>query len=701
MSAVVAHCKVGQALVLAPCLRRVLVKGLSDGLNPILEIPYARNPLVREKNLAERKRKAEKLILFVALVALALQTRASALEQAPAERITQFFGFLVDRRVKEAAELAIFSDEQGRAQFIQQWSEEAPALAGFKIQSWEIEARKGSAEVVLQYHKADLNRTLNVGLTILGGVWRIVPQESFKLNPPNPTQPRLEDKLEELVDVASTRTENRIELSVTNRASFSVLFRFDVDLHPSLRVNVPLPLVGILPPAKEPIPLCNLEIVRNASFRYSWRYSVRRADDNGEAGKPGLLAPLPQVPAADESRFFVGGKYAYGLPYPAGEAYLIWQGPGGAYSHSEPASRYAVDFSMPLGSEVAAAREGVVIGLVQKNPDNPSAEPAPPSLANEVAILHADGTISVYAHLTTNGAKVRFGQTVRRGQVIGLSGNSGYSRGPHLHFAVLGYGGGTSPGVEVARASERNVGGQGSTSEADWENKCLSVPFEFLLEDGTTILPREGIILIAGEGGTATISERETRPWRIIHRYYDEYDTEIRYFAKTIDFLASNKTRDLLGIELSFSELDNVVSIEALPRRSTLLADGAFHPILTLRVATPGEKCSFSYFFRRVEAPGMEHVPLRVERDAAEGYVVEVRYFSDRIEFYAENKRTHPLSGSLDFRSLANLSPKEKMPKAILLPAGNVLQYLATLRIVEPAKGYSFQYVIGPSEPEN
>ena len=56
--------------------------------------------------------------------------------------------------------------------------------------------------------------------------------------------------------------------------------------------------------------------------------------------------------------------------------------------------------------------------------------------ANFIRILHDDGSMALYAHLAADGVLVRQGQQVQAGQRIGLSGNTGYSTAPHLHFAV-------------------------------------------------------------------------------------------------------------------------------------------------------------------------------------------------------------------------------------------------------------------------
>ena len=90
---------------------------------------------------------------------------------------------------------------------------------------------------------------------------------------------------------------------------------------------------------------------------------------------------------------------------------------------------------MPVGSAVHAAREGVVINVAHRFFRGGTTQEVRDE-ANFVQILHDDGTTAVYAHLQPNGLRVRSGQRVQAGQPIGLSGNTGYSTAPHLHFVV-------------------------------------------------------------------------------------------------------------------------------------------------------------------------------------------------------------------------------------------------------------------------
>lgn len=126
----------------------------------------------------------------------------------------------------------------------------------------------------------------------------------------------------------------------------------------------------------------------------------------------------------------------YRVPFGVGSTYLITQAYPSRLTHTTPDSEYAVDIALPDGTPVYAARDGVVINARH---DSFRGAPTPVMLdqANVVEILHDDGTIAIYAHLHWDSIRVRIGDHVQRGQFIADSGSTGFSTGPHLHFAVI------------------------------------------------------------------------------------------------------------------------------------------------------------------------------------------------------------------------------------------------------------------------
>jgi murein DD-endopeptidase MepM/ murein hydrolase activator NlpD len=125
----------------------------------------------------------------------------------------------------------------------------------------------------------------------------------------------------------------------------------------------------------------------------------------------------------------------YHLPFAPGTTYKVTQGYNGEYSHSG-SDQYAIDFKMPVGTPVHAARGGVV-AKVKDDSSKGGADRKYENQANYVLIRHDDGTLGNYAHLAKGGVKVSAGQRVEAGDLIALSGNTGFSSGAHLHFSVF------------------------------------------------------------------------------------------------------------------------------------------------------------------------------------------------------------------------------------------------------------------------
>jgi murein DD-endopeptidase MepM/ murein hydrolase activator NlpD len=120
------------------------------------------------------------------------------------------------------------------------------------------------------------------------------------------------------------------------------------------------------------------------------------------------------------------------LPFAPGASYPVGQSHNALSTHRFN-NRYAIDWDMPVGSAVHAARAGRVVSTFALSSESSLTGDA---TANHIWIQHSDGTIGKYLHLQHGGVLVGEGQQVEVGELIGWSGNTGYSTGPHLHFSV-------------------------------------------------------------------------------------------------------------------------------------------------------------------------------------------------------------------------------------------------------------------------
>lgn len=155
--------------------------------------------------------------------------------------------------------------------------------------------------------------------------------------------------------------------------------------------------------------------------------------------------------------------YAYLPPFAQKSQFQISQAFGGKFSHKDKQNKYAVDIVMPVNTAIHAARSGKVIEVNNDYFKN-GIKQAYKSRANSIRILHDDGSMAIYAHLALEKAQVYPGLRITAGRLIGYSGNTGFSTGPHLHFAVQ-----VNKGMDL-----------------------VSVPFKFLSSDEVDIQPQAG-----------------------------------------------------------------------------------------------------------------------------------------------------------------------------------------------------------------
>ena len=205
---------------------------------------------------------------------------------------------------------------------------------------------------------------------------------------------------------------SRIDVDVANRCHVPMTVQLDFAKLANLRPLGELPLRRTLP-----------------AFSTARLISLDRLDASAAASyhpQVTLLYWGSVSPAPDD-------RFRYAFPFAGGAARRLVQGIGGSFTH-RGSNRYAFDFDMPAGTEVVAARGGTVLVVFDGNGDG-GPDPAYKNRGNAVFVLHDDGTIAGYSHLT-KGVGVAEGARVAPGDRLGASGNSGYSKGPHLHFEV-------------------------------------------------------------------------------------------------------------------------------------------------------------------------------------------------------------------------------------------------------------------------
>ena len=233
-----------------------------------------------------------------------------------------------------------------------------------------------------------------------------------------------------------------------------------------LACGVVLAAAGVAGPARADDAAAELRTLRQGSAlvvvarnRYAGPVEVELTSATPIASEPALprryelpagaqveLARLAPGAAPDlRLRTVPGTPYAqardvvYSLPVEE-SVFRLGQGFHGGFSHDDAANRYAVDLVVPEGTPVLAARDGVVMHATSGFRDG-GADSTLARRANLIRVLHDDGSMALYAHLQEGGVLVRAGDRVTLGQVIGRSGSTGYSTGPHLHFAVQVNGG--------------------------------------------------------------------------------------------------------------------------------------------------------------------------------------------------------------------------------------------------------------------
>ncbi len=218
------------------------------------------------------------------------------------------------------------------------------------------------------------------------------------------------------VEVSHTVVGKSIQIVADN--GFFAPIELTINFHVIEGIEYPRPdkpRRWVVPPRSKSI-LLNLAILDNVeapNARYAYRYTIGDPEATHKPSSP------------------------YRVPYAVARDLRISQAFPDASTHDTPDSYYAVDIAMPIGTDIYAARSGIVFDVTGTNFRSGLDRERDAPAANVIRILHNDGTYGVYAHLNWNSIRVRPGDQVKRGQYIADSGNTGFTSGPHLHFAVV------------------------------------------------------------------------------------------------------------------------------------------------------------------------------------------------------------------------------------------------------------------------
>ncbi|MBA3460193.1 MAG: M23 family metallopeptidase [Deltaproteobacteria bacterium] len=217
------------------------------------------------------------------------------------------------------------------------------------------------------------------------------------------------------------RLGTRIVQTVRSRYAVAVMVAWTISSPENLQPVTAMNGAVYVPPAAQPLGLGPVVVLAEMELIDPTQRYRRELSFRARFGDP-RVRPVP---------------YAYALPYPRGQTFSVLQGFHGGFSH-RGSNEYAVDFDCPVATPVLATRPGIVVAAnATAQGSGTTQEYLDYKRTNFVIVQHDDGSLGEYMHLAPATIQVKPGQHVQRLQELALSGNTGFSSTPHLHFQVM------------------------------------------------------------------------------------------------------------------------------------------------------------------------------------------------------------------------------------------------------------------------
>ena len=334
----------------------------------------------------------------------------------------------------------------------------------------------------------------------------------------------MEKERRKKIKVYNEKINNGFGVYVDNNDIVQYSLKLNLNLF-NYHTNIKNPILKVLPAKTKKILLVKVKRKTNNNAKFSYKFKSQAGDYNAKHNE----------------------NQIYLLPFEHGKKFYLSQGYNGIWSHQ---GEFAIDFHMEEGEKIYSARGGIVFNIKEDSKIGGPDRNKFIKHGNKVNVMHDDGTYAKYVHLRYNGVVVENGKRVQRGDLLGYSGNTGWSTEPHLHFAIY---------------------------KVNSKLKPITIPTRFLNHDEKIISLKEGLYYYSTHPGKPKYKIKLGRLLK--NEFYENYKKNINENKKIsirkeqIDncfvlFLQNGFTKNYV-INLNLN-LNNYIPSKNIPIKKTL-----------------------------------------------------------------------------------------------------------------------------------